>query len=152
MYLAYNVFGSRAEKEEFVESSEKPKLKFLNFMGESCQLFMPFDSPLLQQHAIGFDLDKNVFINSPFVQYNSEGPPECQKFNFDEHSSRQSLLDESLLNHTENNSIFKNKNYKFQLKIDNHEPIKLSMKYEGSYTIQLKDHPSPDAGSPNGYV
>ena len=108
MYLAYNVFGSRANKEDFVESSEKPSLKFLNFMGESCELIMPAQCALAEQHAVGFKLIKGDLTRVPSLV-----------------TSRDSLVLRPA-------NLTDTHNYKFQLHLDGFEKCKLSMKYDGS--------------------
>jgi hypothetical protein len=124
MYLLNNIFAAQVNKEEFFELSEKPKLKFLNFMGEPCHLTMPHESPLQDQHAIGFSLSN---YSSTKVQVPAT-PTRLLVSQLDTSNS---------------------KNYKFQLLVDGFERNKLSMKYDGCYLFQLKE--SKDGTAARGY-
>jgi vacuolar protein sorting-associated protein 13A/C len=150
LYLAYNVFGSRADKEDFVESHEKPKLKFLNFMGEPCELIMPPKSPLHPHHAIGFVLKENnpLSSNSFSNKIVSNGDHD-ESANY-ESDSRKSLIDSSMQVSSHTQSMH-NKNFKFQLSIDGFEKTKLSMKYDGSFLLQLRDLPNKEVTTRPGY-
>jgi vacuolar protein sorting-associated protein 13A/C len=127
-------------------------------MGEPCELIMPPQSPLQQQHAIGFSLTKNSSLSSHSFsnksisyrdQHTTDADNEEEKNKNSETDSRKSLVPvSSSSSHTD--SLF-NKNFKFQLGIDGFEKCKLSMKYDGSYLLQLRDLPNKEMNTRQGY-
>ena len=54
MYLAQITAGS--SKKEFLENKVKPPLKFLNFLGEKCDLYLANETLVEKENAVGFNL------------------------------------------------------------------------------------------------
>jgi hypothetical protein len=122
MYLAQITAGSN---KEFVESSGKPQLKFLNFLGEKCTLVMSAESNLTAENAVDFELIKH---ESPAKT--SAGPLDLALAKSKLQSSQRPQID----------SVY-NETYKFTFQMEGFEKCKLSMKNDGCYLFQLRDLP-----------
>lgn len=141
MYLAQITAGS--QEQEFLENKSKLPYKFLNFLGEPSSLNVPPNSILKQEYVIGFDFNmKNhlkkdsesgsMYHSLESIQKESSSlivaPSEKVKV-------RQVILNS---NRSQIDSVYDEK-YKFNLQVEGFESVKLSLRTNGSFLIQLKE-------------
>ena len=129
MYLTHITSGS---DKDFVESKDKPPLKFLNFIGEPGDLILSTSIHQLQpEHAIGFNLK--------FVQSSRQSANKTSMTNALLSAANQDNITQiALTSHRSQINTVYNENYKFQLILDGFETCRLSMKSDGSFLFQLK--------------
>ena len=131
MYLASITNGS---EREFMEGDVKAPLKFLNFLGEECQLILNKNQLINDQDAVGFKLkyESNSSIESTM---NNEQNKQIEKIML---SSQRSQID-----------MIYNENYKFVFGFPNYEKCRFSIKNDGSFLFPLRveknsqNHDSP---------
>ncbi|CAF0714006.1 unnamed protein product [Brachionus calyciflorus] len=121
IYLASITSGS---DKEFMESKEKPPLKFLNFLGENCELTLSPKNYLKPENAIGFKIKFSSTKSLNEGQEEEEGHDEIQRI---VNNSQRSQIDTTY-----------NDNYKFIFSLAHFERCKLGMKNDGSYIFSLR--------------
>jgi hypothetical protein len=159
MYLAQITAGSI--KKEMLENKVKPPLKFLNFLGEKCELLLAPGSNLQPDNAVGFILSTNETQFSPQTPRTSSNRlSSSNKISListtaspSSASSKERI--QKIVNESQRSQIdtVYNENYKFKIHVNGFEKCKLSMKNDGSFLFKLKEesvlHYSPSTRSPS---
>lgn len=142
MYLT-SITGGSADK-EFVESKAKPLLKFMNFIGEKGHLVLSSELFLKPEHAVGFDL-KFADPSSIDILPTSSSTSLFGK-NFDLEQGADEIMQDRVHDIALNSQRSQidnayNEAYKFELSLKGFEPVRLSMKNDGSFLFQLRTLP-----------
>jgi len=142
MYLAQITAGS--DEKEILENKAKRPFKFLNFLGESATLVVLPVSILRPEYVIGFNFEVNADSSNCRRQFEQDAESLYHSTESMSQTSHINLQDAQLnmldTVRSQVDTIYDEK-YKFSIHIKGFEEVKLSLKTDGAYLIQLRERP-----------